>query len=258
MKNKDVKKHLLIVDDERSVRGVLSDIFNQDNVQLYLAKCADEALEVLGSRPMDMVISDYKMPGMKGDEFLSQVQKSCPDTIRIMISAYADMDVIIRCIKGGVVHRFFPKPFIIADFRKSVYQMLELSSPKTEFPETKKETKKNILLIEDSKYFRNLLIRLLSAKYNVLGVEDGIHAINRARSFSPDLIITGLNLYGVNGLNLIKYMRLEIGLLCPVIVWEYSMDEYVKDNLQNETNILITKGEERIESLFKEVDKLLG
>ena len=116
---------ILVVDDQAVIRNLLKDAFAIGPFEIHTAADAEEALDLLSCNPVDVVISDEKMPGMSGTEFLAAVRKRYPETIRIILTGHASLDTAIRAINEGEIYRFFTKPCNIVDLRVTVQQALE-------------------------------------------------------------------------------------------------------------------------------------
>jgi DNA-binding NtrC family response regulator len=116
---------ILLVDDEPNVLKALQRVFRQENYQIVTASNADEALQFLVKEPVQLIISDFKMPGMNGGELLRQVKASYPDTIRIMLTGHADTAAVMGAIKEGAVYKFILKPWNDDDLRVTVGLALE-------------------------------------------------------------------------------------------------------------------------------------
>ncbi len=117
---------ILCVDDEQNVLRSLTRLFLDDPYEILTASSGAEGLLILdqcGCVPV--VISDYRMPGMNGVEFLSEVRKRWPDTVRIVLSGYADTGAIVSAINEGQIYRFVPKPWNDDEVRVTVTNALE-------------------------------------------------------------------------------------------------------------------------------------
>ncbi len=77
------------------------------------------------ARTVDVVVSDERMPGMSGSQFLAEVRKKYPNTIRMILSGQADLEAAVRAINEGEVYRFLLKPCNPADLRITIRQALE-------------------------------------------------------------------------------------------------------------------------------------
>jgi len=104
---------ILCVDDEKNVLKALRRLFmDEDNYEILIAESGEHGLKLLDEEEdIRMVISDYRMPEMNGVEFLRQVYEKSPDTIRIVLSGYADTAAVVEAINQGQIYKFIPKPW---------------------------------------------------------------------------------------------------------------------------------------------------
>ena len=117
---------LLCVDDERNVLRALERIFMDDDYEILTASSGEEGLSHFDNNPdISVVISDYRMPGMNGVEFLSQVCKKYPDTVRIVLSGYADTASVVSAINEGQIYKFVSKPWSDEELRQTVAKAVE-------------------------------------------------------------------------------------------------------------------------------------
>lgn len=105
---------LLIVDDEKNIltalyRQLVSSEFGEHCI--YTAQSGEEGLELLQSKKAQVIITDQRMPSMTGTDFLSQVKKLYPHTIRMILSGYSDFYAVQEAINRGEVYRFLNKPW---------------------------------------------------------------------------------------------------------------------------------------------------
>jgi DNA-binding NtrC family response regulator len=101
---------LLCVDDEKNVlEGLSRTLRNVYSVETAVG--AGQGLEVLQAKgPFAIVMSDQRMPGMSGVEFLSTVRQIAPDTVRVLLTGYADLNDTIAAVNDGHIFRFLVKP----------------------------------------------------------------------------------------------------------------------------------------------------
>ncbi|TYO99656.1 response regulator receiver domain-containing protein [Geothermobacter ehrlichii] len=117
---------ILCVDDERNVLKALRRIFIDDDWEIFVAESATEGLEILRQEEeIQLVVSDYRMPGMNGVEFLGEVCRYWPDTIRIVLSGYADAASIVAAINEGQIYKFIPKPWNDDELKVTLQTALE-------------------------------------------------------------------------------------------------------------------------------------
>jgi len=103
---------VLFVDDEPAIRSAIERMYlERDDVRCLFAASGQEGLDILGREDVWVVVSDYLMPVMRGVEFLSKVKGIRPDTVRIMMTAYADISVTIDAINKSEAYRFVTKPW---------------------------------------------------------------------------------------------------------------------------------------------------
>nr|WP_320017429.1 response regulator [uncultured Desulfobacter sp.] len=115
-KNRLKKKYdhtVLIVDDEEMVGKSLGRLLNKIGVKYVYMESGQAALEWVESakKPFSLILSDQRMPGMLGSEFLERAKKRTPDTIRYLITGYSDIDAITDAVNKGSIHRYISKPW---------------------------------------------------------------------------------------------------------------------------------------------------
>ncbi len=110
---------ILCVDDEEIILKCLGDQLRRNFGDQYIyefAESADEALEVIDELNKDevsiiLIVSDWLMPGMKGDEFLIRVHQKFPGIVKVMLTGHADIHAIERARKDADLHRCISKPW---------------------------------------------------------------------------------------------------------------------------------------------------
>lgn len=102
---------ILFVDDEEFVLNALKRLFMDDNYTILTASSGEEGLEILKKEEPQIIISDYRMPGMNGVDFLRKAYIRKPDAVRIVLSGYADTAVIVQAINEGQIYKLIPKPW---------------------------------------------------------------------------------------------------------------------------------------------------
>lgn len=115
-----MKKKILFVDDEANVldglRRILRDMRGQ--WEMEFAASGQQAIEILGSRAFDVVVTDIRMPGMDGRQLLEKVKQSYPQMVRIILSGHSEKDLIFSSV--GLAHQFLSKPCDIETLRATV------------------------------------------------------------------------------------------------------------------------------------------
>jgi len=106
-----VNNSIMVVDDERNILNSLFRVFKMEGYNVLMAESGKAGLELLRHNSVAVVISDYRMPDMDGVEFLNNVKGIAPDTVRFMLTGYADTKAVISAINTGEVYRFVTKPW---------------------------------------------------------------------------------------------------------------------------------------------------
>jgi two-component system response regulator PilR (NtrC family) len=110
---------ILIVDDEQSLRDLLSLALGDEGWDVFTAADGDAAAVALQTEPVDVVVSDIRMPGMDGLELLQHVTASAPDTAVILMTAHASTDTAIEALRLGA-YDYVTKPFDMEELKISV------------------------------------------------------------------------------------------------------------------------------------------
>jgi response regulator RpfG family c-di-GMP phosphodiesterase len=119
------KPTVLCVDDEPNILSALRRLFRGAGLEVRIANSGAEGLALLQETPVDLVISDMRMPEMDGAEFLQHVRKQWPDTVRLLLTGYSEVNSIIDAINRGEIYRYISKPWDDNDILLIVKQALE-------------------------------------------------------------------------------------------------------------------------------------
>src|SRR5664279_2374329 len=124
--------HLLIVDDEINVLKALCRMCWNEKLlpvlpELRITTCESpfKAIEIASHDPIDLVLSDFRMPEMNGVAFLKRIRALQPDAARIIVSAFADRDGIISAINDAAIFRFVAKPWNEVELKGAIGAALE-------------------------------------------------------------------------------------------------------------------------------------
>ncbi|WDN87405.1 hypothetical protein BuS5_00373 [Desulfosarcina sp. BuS5] len=121
------KKHtILCVDDEKNILNSLKRLLRKEAYHLVTASGGEEGLHKLAAEEISLVVSDHRMPGMSGTEFLQKVKNQYPDIIRIILTGYTEVDSITESINRGHIYKFLLKPWndqnLILEIRQALDQ----------------------------------------------------------------------------------------------------------------------------------------
>ncbi|UCU93271.1 response regulator [Hydrogenophaga taeniospiralis] len=118
---------LLLVDDEEAILSSLRRLFRRDGYHLLSATSGAQGLALLAQQPVDVILSDQRMPGMTGIDFMREARRRHPHTVRMTLSGYTDLESIIEAVNEGAVYKFLTKPWDDDLLRSHVAQAFEQS-----------------------------------------------------------------------------------------------------------------------------------
>jgi response regulator RpfG family c-di-GMP phosphodiesterase len=106
----DKKISILYVDDEENNLFSFKAVFRV-KYQVYTAISGDEALKIMAEKPVEIIITDQRMPNMTGVEFLEKVIEIFPEPMRILLTGYADMNAVVDAVNKGKIFHYLSKPW---------------------------------------------------------------------------------------------------------------------------------------------------
>ena len=125
-KTQDSSVRILFVDDEEYILNSLKRSFSQADYDILTADSGKMGLEILEKQPVDVVISDFKMPEMNGLQFLGQVREKHPHALRAFLSGYVDQLAVIKALTNGIATVYFPKPWDDTELKVSIDHILQI------------------------------------------------------------------------------------------------------------------------------------
>lgn len=123
---------LLLVDDEENVLSSLKRLLRRDGYTILTAGSGAEGLALLDTHQVGVILSDQRMPGMIGAEFLEKAARKQPDSVRLMLSGYTELQSVTDAINRGALWKFLTKPWDDDLLRENVRQAFEQYELRTE------------------------------------------------------------------------------------------------------------------------------
>ncbi|WP_166882053.1 EAL domain-containing protein [Massilia mucilaginosa] len=117
---------LLLVDDEQNIVSALKRLLRRDGYQILSANSGQEGLDVLAANEVEVIVSDQRMPGMIGADFLRAAKNLYPDTIRIMLSGYTELQSVTDAVNEGAIFKFLTKPWDDDQLRTHIAEAFRL------------------------------------------------------------------------------------------------------------------------------------
>ncbi|MDR3369257.1 EAL domain-containing protein [Rhodoferax sp.] len=116
----EATRTLLLVDDEPNVLSSLNRLLRRDGYRILTTTSAREGLDLLATHAVQVIISDQRMPEMSGTEFLSRVKQLHPQSMRMVLSGYTDLNTVTQAINEGAIYKFLTKPWNDNEVRETV------------------------------------------------------------------------------------------------------------------------------------------
>ncbi len=115
---------LLCVDDESNILDLFRRVF-RGTYDILTADGGQAAIESLRRQPVDVVLSDQRMPGVTGVEVLKFARQQQPDAVRILVTAYADMASLVKSVNEAGIFKYLSKPIDLDELQTAVVEALE-------------------------------------------------------------------------------------------------------------------------------------
>ncbi|HEY3452002.1 MAG TPA: sigma-54 dependent transcriptional regulator [Myxococcales bacterium] len=160
---------VLVVDDDSAVSRVLGALLTQAGIQATLASSGEQALAVLAAQPVDVVVTDLKMPGMSGLDLLGKVQEQWPETPVVLITAHGTVATAVEAMKKGAAD-FVQKPFERDEILYVVKKALAAASHENAHPSRLPAAAQGTTLLGSSPAMRECDERLTRAARGVASV----------------------------------------------------------------------------------------
>jgi PAS domain S-box-containing protein len=168
----EARPRILVVDDEEAILETMTFTF-EDDYEVYTTTDARQALEILDAKqPIAVVLTDQRMPNMSGVEFVTEVCRRHPQTVRMVLTGFSDMDAIIQAVNAGHVYAYITKPWEPEQLKQLMKQAVEHHRLSVE----------NLRLIADQRranLFLEAVMDQLDTGALAVDAEGRIQAVNR-------------------------------------------------------------------------------
>lgn len=181
------KSKLLLVDDEPNLTSALVRSLDRSQFEIFTADSAQKGLMILAGNDIDVVVSDERMPGMTGSQFLSEVRKQWPNTIRMILSGQADLEAAVRAINEGEVFRFLLKPCHPTELQATILQGLQHKKLVTQSRRLLMEHQKTQNLLEELEKANPGITRIELDEDGAITLEDDPGSTEDVQSLLDDL-----------------------------------------------------------------------
>lgn len=207
---------VLCVDDEPSILRSLQWLLKKE-FDVKIAASGQEALELVKQNDFDVIISDQRMPGMMGSEFLREARKISPRSMRILLTGYSDLQAILRSVNDGEVFRFVNKPWNIKELPKIIGDAAGIakSHPAGTLPpepidggdiDTGEET---ILLIDDDPLMKAQVSEALGADVKIAQATTLADAVAAFDDLNVGIILSDTRVGNLDTTTMLKVLKQE-------------------------------------------------
>jgi diguanylate cyclase (GGDEF)-like protein/PAS domain S-box-containing protein len=190
MSTENARRTVLVVDDEPQVLAAIADTL-EDEYHVVVQTSPQAALRAMQDEPdLSVILSDQRMPGMSGDEFLARAG-AISDASRVMISGYADLEGVVRAVNNGHIFGYISKPWDPRGLKLAIYKAAEHHRLLRELSEEQRLLHNLMDNIPDAIFFKDVehrFLRINRVHAAILGVERPEDAVGRPTSdfFPPD------------------------------------------------------------------------
>ncbi|MES2784643.1 MAG: EAL domain-containing protein [Pseudomonadota bacterium] len=188
------KRTLLLVDDEDNIVASLRRLLRRDGYYVVTANSGAQGLQRLAEQSVDVIISDQRMPGMTGVEFLRRAKELYPDTVRIVLSGYTELQSITDAINEGAIYKFLTKPW---DDKHLAGHIAEAFVHKEMIDENRRLGSAVIVANHELNEVNERLQRLLSTQREQIDREESSLTVAREVLDNISAAIVGIDLDGM-------------------------------------------------------------
>lgn len=240
----DSKYTILLLDDEEFILKSLKRLLRRDGYNILTALNGDEGFKILNENDVQLIISDQRMSGMSGTEFLEKVKDDFPDIIRTILSGYTDVDSITESINKGHIFKFFFKPWNDNNLRLEIKQCID------QYELIKKNRELNELVIKKNedlekinkelKRINDNLESMVQKRTKDLEIQNQALELSRAIFEDMPLSVLGVSSDGM----IVLSNRRAAGIASDNIGFEVgrNISEYIPDNAKQIIDNVINSG----------------
>ena len=220
------KARLLFVDDEERIVNLLRMMFRSE-YEVHTATSGQQALAIAAAHPIDVIVSDQRMPGMEGIELLSRMHKQSPGTMRILLTGYADLSAIVGSVNDGEVFRFINKPWNHDEIKEIIASAAEAARATSQviaqladqpLPALVDDERPELLLLDDSSGDRDAMEQMFGTAYTIRGASNIPDALKILEQSNIGVIVAEARVGGGDTGELLRILKQHYPAITTVIL----------------------------------------
>ena len=210
---------LLFVDDEPRIVRSLKILFRQ-GYEVFTATDGRQALEILQEKRINVMVCDQRMPGITGVKLFQRVKRMSPNTMRILLTGYSDLEAVKGSINEGEVFRYVNKPWMNNEIRETVQNAAVVSQRMYSQPVAapRKRGRADILLLDDVLGVSLMIREMLKDKYNVHMARGLENALELLGTFPIGVVVADIRPNNGNNVPFLKILKREFPLAVSIAV----------------------------------------
>jgi serine/threonine-protein kinase len=229
---------ILFVDDDPRIVNLLRMLF-RGTYQVHTATSGRQALEIAAAHPIDVIVSDQRMPGMLGIELLAEMGRRHPATMRVLLTGYSDLNAIIGSVNEGEVFRFINKPWDHDEIKRIVAEAanaarvtarvpaLTSPPPAEPVPPPGHADAPGVLVIDDSDADRLAIMEALGRDFGVHGAVDISSALKILEAHDIGVIVAEARIRGQEIGDLLNVLKHHHPMVTAVMLSRSADSEHI-------------------------------
>ncbi|MGQ9805415.1 MAG: response regulator [Chlorobiales bacterium] len=240
--------HILLVDDEPLILSSMRDLLEVDYA-VHTAESGQKALEILSKFPIKVIISDERMPMMRGHQLLKRAKQVSPNTIRILLTGYADLESVMNSVNAGEIFRYLNKPcrndalLNVVRLGVQIYDRLSTLKQTATAAASKNEVKPDLSTPKYDALFVGFtsdeIARLqlrLSKHFTIRAAATVVEALKLIGDVPPSVIVSELKLDDYEGIDFLQAVIRENPQLIIIVLTD-TVDVGLITQAVNELNV---------------------
>lgn len=230
------QKKILVVDDDRQLCHLLVDTLQTIGYESRGASSAREALVILESAPIDLVISDISMPRMDGFQLAAWIREKYPHVKVLLITGVATRESETKALSQDLCDGYIAKPFRIDRIEAMINQAFDKGNPEGQAAPAR------VLVVDDDAQFLDAMVDTVRALgYRAEGAIDSDTALSALRREPAEMVIADVSMPRMNGFDLLKVLKRNYPNMPVVMMTGHNLSEPAAATIRNSADAYLTK-----------------